>query len=395
MDIQLSSRTNNIKPSPTLAINARAKQLKAEGGDIISLSVGEPDFDTPLHIKEAAIKAIHDGMTKYTAVDGIPELKNSIINKFKRENDLHYLPEQVLVSTGAKQSIFNLLQAVINPGDEVIIPAPYWTSYPDMVLLNEGFPVIIESTFSQDYKIQPDQLDKAITPKTKLIMLNSPNNPSGMAYTRNELGALAEILLKYPDILIVTDDIYEHILWANRPFSNIINACPELYERTVVINGVSKAYSMTGWRIGYAAGNKKIISGMKKVQSQSTSNPNSIAQYAAVAALDGDQQCVLDLTKEFRLRHDFVLNALKSIPQVKCHPSHGTFYSLPDFSEVINNMSTIHDDLELAEHLLVKAGVAVVPGTVFGAPGCIRLSFAMPIEKLSDALKRIKTVIQC
>lgn len=393
MELQLSNRSLCVKPSPTLAINARAKQMKAEGGDIISLSVGEPDFDTPQFIKDAAIEAIQEGFTKYTAEDGIPELKHSIVQKFSRENHLTYTANQIVVSNGAKQSLYNLTQALLNPGDEVIIPAPYWVSYPDMVLLADAIPVIIHADFQQHYKITPAQLEQAITPKTRLVVLNSPSNPSGITYTRDELSALGEVLLQHPQIVIVSDDIYEHILWAHLPFCNIVNACPELYSRTVVVNGVSKSYAMTGWRIGYAAGPEPLMQAIKKIQSQSTSNPNSIAQKAARAGLDGDQSFIAAMVKAFKSRHDFIYQALLSIEGVQCHASHGTFYSFPDMNAVIERMPRIQDDLELADYLLTKAGVALVPGSAFGSPGCMRISYAASMDVLQDAMQRIKTVL--
>lgn len=393
MAIEVSNRANNIKPSPTLSVEARAQKLRAAGGDIISLSVGEPDFDTPLHIKEAAIKAIYDGNTKYTPVDGTAEVKDSIVKKFQRENELLFTPEQIIVSNGAKQSFFNLVQALINPGDEVIIPAPYWVSYPDIVILAEGVPVVISASIKQHFKISPAQLEEAITPKTRLIVINSPSNPSGMAYTKQELYDIGQVLLKHPNIIVASDDIYEHILWTHKPFVNILNACPELADRTVVINGVSKAYAMTGWRIGYCAAPIALTNAMKKIQSQSTSNPNSIAQKATIAALNGNQTCVSDMCKQFKIRHDFVVQKLNEINGIECLPSHGTFYCFPNIHEAILNCEGCNDDLSFAEALLLKTGVAVVPGSAFGTPGCIRLSIATSMEKLTDALKRIKTFI--
>jgi aspartate aminotransferase len=288
-DITLSQRVQRVKPSPTLAVTARAAELRAAGKDIIGLGAGEPDFDTPEHIKRAAIRAIQGGATRYTAVDGTPELKTAIINKFQRDNGLAYQPEQILVSCGGKQSFYNLAQALLNTGDEVIIPAPYWVSYPDMVRLADGEPVIIKAGLEQRFKISPEQLDAAVTSRTRLFVLNSPSNPTGVAYSRAELEALAEVLLRHPHVLIATDDMYEHILWADEPFTNIVNACEALYPRTVVLNGVSKAYAMTGWRIGYAGGPAPLIQAMKKIQSQSTSNPASVSQAAATEALNGDQ----------------------------------------------------------------------------------------------------------
>ncbi|MEK7840184.1 MAG: pyridoxal phosphate-dependent aminotransferase, partial [Pseudomonadota bacterium] len=286
-DIRLARRVGRIKPSPTLAVDARAKELKAQGQDVIGLGAGEPDFDTPDHIKEAAIAAIRDGFTKYTAVDGTPSLKKAIVAKFQRENALRYSADQVLVSVGGKQSFYNLVMALLDEGDEVVIPAPYWVSYPDMVLLADGTPVIVTAGMDQGFKMQPEQLARAITAKTRLVVINSPSNPTGAAYTRAELVALGEVLRRHPQVLIATDDMYEHILWSGEPFCNIVNACPDLYARTIVLNGVSKAYAMTGWRIGYCAGPAPLIAAMKKIQSQSTSNPTSIAQVAAEAALNG------------------------------------------------------------------------------------------------------------
>ncbi len=389
MDTHLSHRVQSVKPSATLAITARAKELKAQGKDIIGLGAGEPDFDTPEHIKQAAIEAIQAGFTKYTAVDGTPSLKQAIIAKFERDNGLRYQPDQILVSCGGKQSFFNLAQAYLNPGDEVIIPAPYWVSYPDMVLLADGKPVIIQAGLEQGFKITPEQLQIAITDKTRLVVLNSPSNPTGVAYTKAELAALGEVLRRHPNILIASDDMYEHILWAAEPFANIVSACPDLYDRTVVMNGVSKAYSMTGWRIGYAAGPQWLVKAMKKVQSQSTSNPASISQVAAEAALNGDQGCIREMLDAFKQRHDFVVEELNKIQGVTCVPSQGAFYSFPDMREAIDSLENINDDMELAEYLLNEAGVALVPGSAFGQPGYMRLSFATSMENLSEALKRI------
>ncbi|MDF1764657.1 MAG: pyridoxal phosphate-dependent aminotransferase, partial [Oleibacter sp.] len=318
MDLHLSDRVQLIKPSPTLAVTNRAAELKAEGKDIIGLGAGEPDFDTPEHIKDAAKQALDNGFTKYTAVDGTPGLKKAIINKFRNDNGLSYEPNQILVSCGGKQSFFNLALAIINPGDEVVIPAPYWVSYPDMVKIAEGEPVIIETDESTRFKITPEQLDAAITPKTRLVVLNSPSNPSGVAYTADELKALAAVMLKHPQVMIATDDMYEYIWWADFKFENILTVCPELYDRTFVLNGVSKAYSMTGWRIGYAAGPAKVIGAMKKIQSQSTSNPTSISQVAAEAALNGGRDCVLPMVKAFKERHDYLIDALNEIPGFTC-----------------------------------------------------------------------------
>ena len=329
MTIELSKRVQLIQPSPTLAVAAKAKELKAQGRDIVGLGTGEPDFDTPDHIKQAAIQAINEGATKYTAVDGTPELKEAVINKFKRDNGLTYEPNQILVSSGGKQSFYNLCQALLNPGDEVIIPAPYWVSYPDMALLAEAQPVIIETDIEQHLKITPEQLKNAITEHTRLFVINSPSNPTGVAYTKDELKALGEVLKEYPKVVIATDDMYEHILWEEGSFTNILNACPELYDRTIVLNGVSKAYSMTGWRIGYAGGPANLIAAMKKIQSQSTSNPAAPSQAAATEALNGDQSCIKPMLDAFKKRHDYLLAELNSIDGITCLPSDGTFYAFP------------------------------------------------------------------
>ena len=393
MDLQLSSRVQAIKPSPTLAVTNKAAELRAAGQDIIGLGAGEPDFDTPDHIKEAAIEAIKAGQTKYTAVDGTPALKKAIVAKFKRDNGLNYEPNQILVSSGGKQSFFNLALATLNPGDEVIIPAPYWVSYPDMVLVAEGKPVVLETSAQTRFKITPEQLENAITDRTRLFVINSPSNPSGMAYTLDELKALGEVLKRHPHVMIATDDMYEHILWTGQPFCNILNATPELYERTFVLNGVSKAYSMTGWRIGYAAGPAKIIGAMKKIQSQSTSNPASISQAAAQAALDGSQDCIQPMVKAFKERHDYLVKALNELPGVECLAGDGTFYAFPSFQGAIEANSAVQDDVEFAEWLLKEAGVALVPGSAFGAPGHMRLSFATSMNNLEQAITRLKKAL--
>ncbi len=390
----LSTRVQAIKPSPTLAVAARAAKLKAEGKDIIGLGTGEPDFDTPQHIKDAAIGAINKGFTKYTAVGGTPSLKQAVIAKFKRDNGLDYTAKQILVSCGGKQSFFNLALATINPGDEVIITAPYWVSYPDIVLIAEGKPVIVQADIAQGFKLTPSQLTAAITPKTRMIVINSPSNPSGAVYTLEDLKALGEVLRKHPNILIATDDMYEHIALTDDKFCNILNACPDLYSRTMVLNGVSKAYAMTGWRIGYAAGPENIITAMENVQSQSTSNPTSISQVAAEAALNGDQNCLAPMIKAFRERHVYVVNELNKIPGVKCLMAGGAFYAFPDARGAI---ATLHQkgilketsDIALSEYLLAEAGVAVVPGSAFGSEGYMRLSFATSMTNLQNAIERI------
>ena len=394
MSIKTSARVQRVKPSPTLAVTALANQLRAEGRDVIGLAAGEPDFDTPEYIKQGAIKAIQDGFTKYTAVDGTAGLKQAIINKFKHDNGLEYAPEQILVSVGGKQVFYNMAQALLNPGDEVIIPAPYWVSYPDMVKLADAEPVIIEGNIDQSFKITAEQLSAAITDRTRLFVINSPSNPTGKAYSKSELKALGDVLLKHPDIVVVTDDIYEHIVWTDEGFNNILNVCPELYAQTVVLNGVSKAYSMTGWRIGYCGGPAELIKAMKKIQSQSTSNPCSIAQHAAQTALEGDQSFLKEMCETFRQRHDYVYNTLNQMDDVSCLPSDGTFYSFPSFQAVIERLNDIEDDVQLAQYFLEKAEVAVVPGSAFGSPGHLRLSYATDMSSLEKALSRISDAIK-
>ncbi|WP_428354664.1 pyridoxal phosphate-dependent aminotransferase [Methyloprofundus sp.] len=389
MSIKLSDRLSAVKPSPTLAITARAAEMRAAGKDIIGLGAGEPDFDTPEHIKAAAITAINNGFTKYTAVDGTPSLKQAVIDKFKNDNGFDYTLKQILVSSGGKQSFYNLAQALLNKGDEVIIPAPYWVSYPDIVLLADAIPVIIKTTQAQNFKITPAQLRAAITDQTRLFVINSPSNPTGAAYSLGELQALAHVLLDYPNIIVATDDMYEHILWKKGSFVNILNACPELYNRTMVLNGVSKAYSMTGWRIGYAAGPEAIIAGMRKVQSQSTSNPTSISQVAAEEALKGDQSCIDTMLVEFKKRHDYVVDELNKMPGIECIKSDGTFYVFPNVEELIAQLDGINNDLDLAEYFIEQADVALVPGSAFGCPGHIRISIATSMENLQTALQRI------
>jgi aspartate aminotransferase len=393
VNLQLSERVLSIKPSPTLAVTARAAALKAAGQDIVGLGAGEPDFDTPQPIKDAAIDALKKGFTKYTPVDGTPGLKKAVIEKFKRENQLDYGMKQILVSCGGKQSFYNLAQAFLNPGDEVIIPAPYWVSYPDMVLLAGATPVIVEADIKQGFKLTPAQLDAAITAKTKLFVINSPSNPTGVHYTNDELKALGDVLLKHPHVFVATDDMYEHVLWEGAPFQNILNQCPALYERTIVLNGVSKAYAMTGWRIGYAAGPEPLIQAMTNIQSQSTSNPTSISQYAAQAGLEGDQGFIKDMVTVFKQRHDFVLAELLKINGVECLPSQGTFYIFPSFQKVIARLG-MKNDLELGEFLIEKANVALVPGSAFGAEGYMRISFATSMENLQKAMERLQTILK-
>jgi aspartate aminotransferase len=391
--LPVSRRVQRVKPSPTLAVTARAAKLKAEGKDVIGLGAGEPDFDTPMHIQQAGIDAIKNGFTRYTNVDGINELKDAICAKFERDNAIKYDRSQILVSSGAKQTIYNLCMAVLDHGDEAVIPAPYWVSYPDMVMLADGLPVMPFAGYAQGYKITPRQLAAAITPKTRLILLNSPCNPTGAAYTRAELRALGDVLLEFPRVIIGTDDMYEKIYWSSEPFCSLLTVVPELYNRTITINGVSKAYAMTGWRIGYCGGPKEIITAMATIQGQSTSNASSISQRAAVAALNGDQECVSKMNEAFKARHDYVVHALNTLPGISCLPGAGTFYAFADVSRAIAGLGC-RDDNEFAELLLNEGGVAVVPGSGFGAPGHIRISFACSMQTLEKAIERLSRVLE-
>ena len=375
-----------------MAMTARAAKLKAEGKDIIGLAAGEPDFDTPVHIADAGVDAIRKGVTRYTAVDGTAELKDAIIAKFKRDNALTYDRAQILVSSGAKQTCFNACAALLDPGDECVIPAPYWVSYPDMALLADGVPISVYAGPSQGYKIMAAQLAAAITPRTKLFIINSPSNPTGAAYTKAELQALGEVLAKHPQIVIASDEMYEHIYWAEEAFTSFAQANPQLYDRTITINGVSKAYAMTGWRIGYCGAPKEIIAAMATIQGQSTSNASSISQRAATVALNADQTCVAEMNKAFKARHDFVVAGLNAIPGISCLAGAGTFYAFANVEGAMRALG-LKDDNEFAEYLLVHAGVAVVPGSGFGAPNHMRISFACSMDTLKDALRRIEGVI--
>ena len=392
MTLSVSRRVQRVKPSPTLAVTARAARLKAEGKDVIGLGAGEPDFDTPVPIAQAGVDAIRTGFTRYTNVEGINELKDAIIAKFACDNGIQYERSQVLVSSGAKQTIFNLCMAVLDKDDEAVIPAPYWVSYPDMVLLADGQPVMPFAGPAQGYKITARQLAAAITPKTRLVLLNSPCNPTGAAYTRAELRALGEVLLEHPRIVIGTDDMYEKIYWGAEPFCSLLTAVPELYGRTVTINGVSKAYAMTGWRIGYCGGPKELIAAMATIQGQSTSNASSISQKAATAALAGDQDCVQKMNEAFKQRHDYVVGALNALPGVSCLPGAGTFYAFADVSKAMAGLGCATDG-EFAELLLNEGGVAVVPGSGFGAPGHMRISFACSLQTLEKAIERLARVL--
>jgi aspartate aminotransferase len=391
----VATRLAAIKPSPTLAVSAKAAQLKSEGKDIIGLGAGEPDFDTPQFIKDAAVEAMKKGLTKYTPAGGTVSLKKAIIAKFKRDNGLDYTPKQILVSCGGKHTSFNLCLALLNPGDEVIIPAPYWVSYPDMAVVAEAKPVFVTAGIEQGFKITAAQLEAAITPKSRLIFINSPSNPSAAVYTLEELKALGAVLRKHPRIVIASDDMYEQILLDGSKFANILNACPDLYDRTVVENGVSKAYSMTGWRIGYCGGPQELIEAMENMQSHSTSNPTSIAQYAAEAALNGDQSCIAPMVKAFKERGAFVAEALNRIPGVKCLQPTGAFYVFPDCRAAIRNMAAAGKlkaptDIALCDYLMEQAeAVAAVPGSAFGMEGYLRISFATSMENLKKATDRM------
>jgi len=393
MTIQLSNRLSKVKPSATLAITAKAAELRASGKNIISLSVGEPDFDTPKAAADAGIKAIQEGFTRYTAVPGIPELRKEVAAKFKRDNGLDYTPEQILVSTGGKQCIYNLLMAIINEGDEVIIPAPYWVSYPDMVLLAEGEPVIVECLADADFKLTAAQLEAAITPKTKMMFLNSPSNPTGMAYTADDLKALGEVIRKYPNIVVATDDMYEKIMFDGKQFATFAQVNPDLIGRTVTLNGVSKAYCMTGWRIGFCAAPVDLIKAMSKIQGQSTSNPSSIAQKAALAALQGPTNELDKMVKTYETRRTWLVNALNNIDGMDCITPDGAFYVFPTITDWLGKTTpeglTLTDDVVVCEWLLEAAGVALVPGTAFGSPGQIRFSYAVSQETLEDAVNRV------
>ena len=391
----LSARVQSIKESPTLAITAKAAKYKAEGRPIIGLAAGEPDFDTPQHIKDAAIAAINAGYTKYTPVSGIPALKQAIVNKFKTENGFDYAVNEVIVGVGGKQTIFNLCLAVLNKGDEMIVPAPYWVSYADIALVAEAVPVIINCGIEQGFKLLPGQLEAAITPKTKLVMFNSPSNPTGAVYSLNELKALGEVLLKHPHVLVATDDMYEHVNLTGDKFYNILNATPALKARCIVLNGVSKAYSMTGWRIGYAAGPAYIIKAMEILQSQSTSNATSISQHAAVAALTGSQDCIKPMVAAFKERHKYVVDRFNVMPGLSCLMAGGAFYAFPDARGAIATLYksgkiSAATDMAFAEYLLEQFDVAVVPGSAFGAEGYFRISFATSMDNLREALDRIE-----
>ncbi len=394
--MKFAKRIAKIKPSATLSITAKANALRAEGRDVIGFGAGEPDFDTPLHIKQAAIEAIEKGFTKYTPVGGTDELKDTIADKLGRENHLSYTRSEIIVSCGAKQSLYNIAQVLFDSGDEVIIPAPYWVSYPDIVLLADATPVFIYAEKNSGFKITAQQLEKAITGKTKALILNSPSNPTGAAYSFSELEQLASVLSKR-DIVIISDDIYEKIIYDGFSFSNIANVSSDMKEKTIVVNGASKSYAMTGWRIGYAAGSEEIISQVAKIQSQSTSNPASISQKAAVEAIGGDQEPTRTMVREFKKRRDYIVDGLNNIPGITCPNPEGTFYVFPDFSSIYGRSygeRRIEDSTSLAAYFLDEANVAVVPGVAFGNDNHARLSYATSMENIEKGIARIKEAIE-
>ncbi len=387
----LSDRVQKIKPSATLAVSDKAKQLKAQGVEIVSMGSGEPDFDTPVNIQKAASQAIGAGETRYTAVDGTPQLKKAICEKFKWDNGLDYSINEVMVSSGGKQVFYNLCQAILNKGDEVIIPSPYWVSYPDIAILADATPVFIETGLEQEFKITSEQLESSINTNTKLFVLNSPSNPTGAVYTKSEIESLGAVLERHPQVNVISDDIYEHIRWEDDKFVNIAMACPKLKDRTIILNGVSKAYAMTGWRIGYAAGPEDIIKAMKKIQGQSTSNPSSISQAAALEAISGDQSFINMMVKAFERRHNFLVDSLNAIDGIECPKSRGAFYSFPRVKGLIDRLG-LKDDVEFSTYCLDKISLALVPGSAFGAPGYVRLSFATSMDNLKLAIDRLSNI---
>ena len=384
----LSNRVQKVKPSATMAVTAKANELKAQGIKVVPMGSGEPDFDTPSNIQTAAVAAIRGGKTRYTAVDGTAELKSAIRDKFMRDNELEYSANEVMVSCGGKQVFYNLCQAILNEGDEVIIPGPYWVSYPDMAILADATPVIIETGLDQDFKITPEQLESSITKNSKLLVLNSPSNPTGAVYSKEEIEDLGKVLERHPQVYVISDDIYEHILLGDDEFVNIAMACPKLKDRIIILNGVSKAYAMTGWRIGYAAGPEGIIKAMKKIQGQSTSNPTSIAQAAAVEALNGDQTFIDTMVEAFSSRHDFLVESLNAIDGIECPRSSGAFYSFPRVQGFIDRLG-LSDDVEFATYCLEKLNIALVPGSAFGASGYARFSFATSMDNIKEAVDRL------
>ena len=388
MNNPISERVRKVKPSATIAISSKAMEMRSAGINVISMSAGEPDFDTPQHIKDAAKAAMDNGMTKYTQVDGTPELKEAIIKKFRNDNELSYKPENILVSTGAKQTLYNLFQAILGDGDEVIIISPYWVSYPDMVLLADAKPVFVDTFQENNFSLDLNAFSNAINEKTKLVIINSPSNPTGITFTRSDYESIGAVLENYPNAYVATDDMYEYIYWGEEPFVSFAQACPALFDRTITINGVSKSYAMTGWRIGYCGGPTDVIGAMKKVQSQSTSNPSSISQAATIAALNGSKDEIYTMVEQYKIRHDYLCSALNAIEGFKTSPGTGAFYLFPDVKNVIEKKG-FSDDVELSEYLIESANVAVVPGSAFGSKGYIRLSYATSLENIKEAVERI------
>ena len=388
MNNPISERVRKVKPSATIAISSKAMEMRSAGINVISMSAGEPDFDTPQHIKDAAKVAMDNGMTKYTQVDGVPDLKEAIIKKFRNDNELSYKPENILVSTGAKQTLYNLFQAILGDGDEVIIISPYWVSYPDMVLLADAKPVFVDTFQENNFSLDLNAFSNAINEKTKLVIINSPSNPTGITFTRSDYESIGAILENYPNAYVATDDMYEYIYWGEEPFVSFAQACPALFDRTITINGVSKSYAMTGWRIGYCGGPTDVIGAMKKVQSQSTSNPSSISQAATIAALNGSKDEIYKMVEQYKIRHDYFCDSLNSIEGFKTSPGTGAFYLFPDVKDVIDEKG-FSDDVELSEYLIESANVAVVPGSAFGSKGYIRLSYATSLENIKEAVERI------
>lgn len=393
MSTRLVARITRIRPSPTVSMTARAEALRAEGRDVIALSAGEPDFRTPSHIGEAAWEAIRSGQTKYTAVAGSPSLKEAIVAKFRRDNGLDFHSDQILISSGGKQSLYNACQVLLEASDEVILPAPYWVSFPDMVRLADAEPIIVDTDAANGFRLRPERLSEAISNRTRALIINSPCNPTGSAYARADWEALGEVLAVHPDVFIITDDMYEHIYWGAEPFCSLLTACPELSDRTLTVNGVSKCYAMTGWRIGYAAGPKSVIEAMTTLQSQSTTNACTISQAAAVAALNGDQSALTEMCAAFKDRHDYVNQRLNGLPGFDCRPCEGTFYAFPNIEQAIRLVG-VENDIDFCEQLLEEQNVALVPGSAFGAPGHLRLSFAASRETLEIALNRMEIFIR-
>ena len=390
--IQLSERVQRVKPSATIAVSTLAREMRAAGRDVLSLSAGEPDFDTPEHVRAAAVEAMEAGDTRYTAADGTPSLKNAICRKFKRDNGLAYEPSQISVGAGAKQVLYNVCAAILNPGDEAIALAPYWVSYPDIVKLCDGTPVVVSAGLEAGYKVTPEQIDKAITDRTRLLFFNTPNNPTGVSFTRSELEALGEVVAAHEQVVVVSDDIYEHIYWGDGPWLTPAQVWTDLQDRIVTVNGVSKAYAMTGWRIGYAGANVELVNAMRKLCSQSTSNPCSVSQAAAVAALEGDQSVLTVMRDAFKERYEYMYEAVNALPGMRCAPAQGAFYVFADAREAIQAKG-LDNDTQMAELILSEAEVALVPGAAFGAEGHLRFSFACSMDDLKEAMGRLRRLL--